>query len=389
MDGLDEVKALIQERGAAFQSMFRAMETKSKAADETIAKLQSELKAVNSRADNLEVVLSRPGMMNSGNYTQPKPLEVKAFEKFVRQGERGLDDMEAKALLVGSDPDGGYLAPPTYSTELLRLITGASPIRRISRQTTISGAEIIFPKQLTKITAHWLGEISLTPESAPTFGQARIVPHRCSAYVETSQQLLEDSFINVDEELSREFAEEFASAEGLAFTVGNGIHKPRGILTYPAGTGTDQIEQVKTGAATTLTADCMITALYKLSEGSRNNATWLMNGSTLSEVRKMKDAMGRYLWSAGAQGLVAGQPETILGRPVVECADMPDVAAGTLPIVVGDFREGYRIIDRVQMSLIRDPFTKARSAIVAFTATRRVGGDVVRHSAFKIILVGA
>jgi HK97 family phage major capsid protein len=380
----EEIKEEIDKKGELFAREFSSLHKRN-------SNLEEELKALREKADLLETVLNRP--YGGGNYTAngkpPKSPEVKAFDKFVRGGERALDQYEAKSLLVGSDPDGGYLALGEYSRELLRLITAASPMRQVARATPIGGSEIILPKQTRAATATWLGEISETPQSQPAFGQARIIPHRLSAYVEASQQLLEDGFIDIDLELNREFAEEFARAEGEAFTTGDGVQKPKGFLTLPAGTGSDQIEQVPSGHATELTADAMITTLYKLPSPYRRNATWLMNSNTLAVVRKMKDSNNRYLWDAGAGGLVPGQPETILGRPVVEFGDMPDLGAGSLSVAVGDWQAGYRIVDRIQMSLIRDIYTKARNAIVCFHATRRVGGDVVRSDAIKLIMTSA
>ena len=110
-----------------------------------------------------------------------------------------------------------------------------------------------------------------------------------------------------------------------------------------------------------------------------------MNRLSLAAVRKLKDAQGQYLWQPGIQ---AGQPSTILGRPVIEAVDMPNVGAGAFPIVFGDF-SGYRIVDKVGLSVLTDPFTRAKNGITVFHARKRVGGDVTHPDKFVKVKIAA
>jgi HK97 family phage major capsid protein len=87
--------------------------------------------------------------------------------------------------------------------------------------------------------------------------------------------------------------------------------------------------------------------------------------------------------------LIAGVPNTILGYPYVEAADMPDVAAAAKPVIFGDFRRGYMIVDRVSLAVLRDPFTQATSGNVRYVARRRVGGQVVMPEAMRIQVIGS
>ena len=103
-------------------------------------------------------------------------------------------------------------------------------------------------------------------------------------------------------------------------------------------------------------SDGLVKLMYALPAQYRNQGTWAMNGTTLALVRLLKDGQGNYLWQPFFQ---AGQPETILGRPVVEMPDMPDVANGTFPIMFGDF-SGYRIVDRLALSILVNAATIGR-----------------------------
>src|SRR5690606_34279114 len=110
------------------------------------------------------------------------------------------------------------------------------------------------------------------------------------------------------------------------------------------------------GHAANVSADALISMLYSLPGIYRNRGTWAMNGTTLATVRKLKDGNGNYLWQPSYQ---AGQPETLLGRPVIELIDMPDVAANAFPIAFGDFKTGYRIYDRLDLAILSNPFILA------------------------------
>ena len=109
-----------------------------------------------------------------------------------------------------------------------------------------------------------------------------------------------------------------------------------------------------------------------------------MNSSTLSEVRKLKTADGAFLWQPG---MVEGQPDRLLGYPVVEAEDMPDVAADTVPIAFGNFKAGYVIAERSATQVLRDPFTN--KPFVHFYATKRISGQVLDSSAIKLLKVEA
>ncbi len=132
------------------------------------------------------------------------------------------------------------------------------------------------------------------------------------------------------------------------------------------------------GHATNLQADALITLMYALPAVYRNRGAWMMNGTTLATVRKLKDGQGNFLWQPSYP---AGQPETILGRPVIEAVDMDDVARGAFPIAFGDFARAYRIYDRLALSVMRDPYTQATNGLARFHARRRVGGGVVSPEA--------
>ena len=73
----------------------------------------------------------------------------------------------------------------------------------------------------------------------------------------------------------------------------------------------------------------------------------------------------------------------LLGYPVVEAEDMPDIGSGSLSIAFGNFRAGYLIAERAETAILRDPYTN--KPYVYFYATKRVGGCVSNSEAIKLM----
>ncbi len=328
---------------------------------------------------DLETRMNRPGN-GGGNSTGEVSLERRAFTSFLRHGREVMDAEEVRALIVGDDVKGGYLAPAEFQTEVLRGIVEYSPIRQAVRVGSTSAGSVILPRLTGRPTASWVGEEEERPQTDMTFGQIEIPVHELGCFIDVSQRLLEDAAINVESEISTELAQEFAGKESAAFSNGNGVKKPLGLMAAPG------IPEVANGHATILQPDALVKLMYALPAIYRNAGSWLMNTTTLALVRTMKDVNGSYLWQPGLQ---ANQPSTLLGRPVIEDVTMPDVAAGAFPIVYGDFSKAYRVYDRIGMSILRDPFTQAQKGLVRFYARRRVGGAPVLTEALRKLRISA
>jgi HK97 family phage major capsid protein len=130
-------------------------------------------------------------------------------------------------------------------------------------------------------------------------------------------------------------------------------------------------------------ADKLIDLVYALKSQYRANARFVMNRRTVSAVRKLKDGDGNYLWRPGA----VGESASLLGYPVTEIEDMPDIAANSVSIGFGDFRRGYLIVDRQGARVLRDPYSL--KPYVLFYTTKRVGGGIQNFDAIKVMKFAA
>jgi HK97 family phage major capsid protein len=300
------------------------------------------------------------------------------FDAFLRGRIRG-------EMIEADNTAGGFMAPPEFVDELLRNLVLFSPIREVARVANTSSGRVEIPKRTGEMTATWRGQEGEDPGSTePNYGQAALEVGELAAYIDVSNQLIDDAALDLEAELAIDFAEEFGRAEGAAFVKGQGGREPVGLIN------TQEIERVDTGEATGFPtsdpADVIIDLFHALPSAYAANATWGMNRSTMATLRKFKTDDGHYLVQ---DGLAVGYPSTILGRPVIELPDMDDVGADALPIVFGDFTAGFRIYDRVQLSVMRDPYTVQHKGLVRFHGRRRVAGGVVRGEAFKLLRVAA
>jgi HK97 family phage major capsid protein len=356
---------------------------KATLAQKAAEKAEAEVKEFRETLDRIEAKFKRPGAGRDVDAKEQKDAEYKAaFGAYLRKTEHGLTDAERKTLVetktlqAGVDTLGGYyLAPPDLAADIIKNVVLMSPVRSIARVTSIGVQSLKLPKRTGTFAARRVGELGQRSETTGyTTGMQEIFAPELFAEVHISEQMIEDQFFNIEAEMMQEFSEQFAVKEGSEFVVGaGGSLEAEGFLTN-AG-----VASINSGAAAAVTADGLINVFYNgLKTAYAKNATWVMNRQTLGSVRKLKDTQNQYLWQPGIAGNV---PNTILGATYVELPDMPNEAAGSTPIAVGDFNKGYRIVDRVLLSVLRDPYTIANTGQILYRARKRVGGQVVQSEA--------
>lgn len=337
-------------------------------------------KQIDEKLESFEAMLKRP---NTGVEAKSIDTKVAAFESFLRKGKENMEPAEVKALSVSDDTGGGFLAPTEYVNELIKTLTEITPFRAAARvrQTTQKAVQV--PKRSATFSAVFVAEQAARTETTGYTTQLEEIPtHELYALVDISQQQIEDAAFNMETEMNEEFATQFAKAEGDAFINGNGVGRPEGVLTN------SDVLTTNSGNANLLTADGLISLVHDIKSDYSRNGTFMFNRTTLAAIRKLKDTAGQYVFQAGMM-LTAGVPNTILGFPYVEAPDMPDVAASATPVVFGDFQRGYMVIDRVALSVLRDPFTQATSGNIRYVARRRVGGQVVLSEALRTQTISA
>lgn len=406
----DKLEADIKKMGSADALQTEKVEKLNARLDELQGKIAARVDEVEKRMNRLRVggnggpaldeeVKSAGVMARMLGLPQMEVDEYRgyksAWEASLRRGQRMTAD-EVKALSVGSDPDGGYLVPADVSGRIITMVYETSPMRQLASVDTIGTDRLQGPVDTGEFSAGWVSESQPRPATATSkVGQWEIRVHEMYAYPETTQMLLDDGAFDAEGWISRKVAEKFTRTENTAFFMGDGDGKPRGILNYPRSTAADGARAASTyqyiasgtnGSLGTAAAasDKLIDLVYAIKAAYRANASWCMSRGLVAAVRKIKDGQGNYAWQPSLQALQAG---TLLGFPIVEAEDMPDLASNGAVIGFGDFRASYQIVDRIGIRTLRDPYSN--KPYVGFYTTRRVGGGALNFESVKFLQASA
>lgn len=359
-----------------------------KAAVDELKKGQEELHTAINRA-------AQGGGDKEGKADEPNLVEYKkAFRTYLRKGagqDYQLDALQVKAMSVQSDPDGGYLVTPEMSDRIVDRLFDTSPIRQIASVETITSDALEGLKDTDEASGGWVAEAGSRPEtSTPQIGMWKIPVHEIYANPKATQKLIDDAGWNVESWLSKKVSDIFSRKENTAFVVGTGVGQPRGFTTYSTAATADSsrnwgvLEHVATGNAgdfaSSNPADVLFDLISRFKPGYLSGANWVTRRTVIAKVRKFKDTTGQYLWQPALQ---AGQPDSLVGYAITMAEDMPALASGSLSLALGNFAEGYTIVDRAGIRTLRDPYTS--KPFVQFYTTKRTGGDVLQFEAIKFI----
>lgn len=357
---------------------FEPLSAALKAAEEREKAAADERKEQQAQLDRIEAKVNRPGLPGEGDAEKAK-ANREAFIEMCRVGTDRMKPERVNVLTVSDDTGGGYLAPPEYVQEIIKGEIEYSPMRSLVRVRNTSQRSVQLPRRTGTFSAVWVGEIATRAETPGlNYGMHDVPVHELTAEVYASMADLEDSAFDLSAEFSMEFSEQFGVAEGAAIISGNSVGKPEGFLNAAGIVG------VNSGDATKITADGILDLKHSIKTSYAANATFVLNRTSLRDIRKLKNGDGQYLW---VPGLAVGKPNAIDGDPYVEAPDMPNPGAGAKPIAYGDWRRGYTLVDRLSMAIVRDPYTRASVGQVKFVARRRLGGAVTLAEAIAAMTV--
>jgi HK97 family phage major capsid protein len=363
--------------------------------EEKVDRINRDISRLQEQVSACKTAMARPFGARSADVKDNEHKQ--AFLRYISKGVEGdLSGIEAKAMSVLSDPDGGYLVPGEMADRIVTRQFDTTPLRQLATVMQVNSDAVEILRDTDDADALWAGEMDSRNDSeSGTFGRIRIAVNELHAQPKATQKLLDDASLNVEEWIVNKIAARFSRAENNAFINGDGVNQPRGFATYPtAATGDSTrpwgtFEYVPTGNSAAFAAsnpgDALITLMNRLKAGYLPKANWILPRGVSDLIRKFKESTtNAYIWQPGLQ---AGQPATLLGFPVMLGEDMPVVAANSLSVAFGNFAEGYTIVDRIGLRVLRDPYTAA--PFVKFRCSKRVGGDVANFEAIKFLKFSA
>ncbi|MFG0721881.1 phage major capsid protein [Pseudomonas sp. GLN_6] len=328
------------------------------------------------------------GARSKGNEQQQKD----ALTTFIKTGDgSALAELQGKSMSVGVDADGGYAVPEYLDREVEKLELQASAIVRLARTVNTTGPSYKKVVNLRGTSSGWVGETEERPETdTPKLAVIEIAIGEIYANPKLTQAMIDDAMFNAESFISAEIGDEFSDQLAKALFTGNGVNKPKGILTKTISAEADGVrafgtlQAVETEAVGGITFDDLKNLKAALRARYRAGAAWVMNDSTALTLSKIKNLEGDYVWS---DSVTAGEPDTLFGYPVQIDENAPDIGAGAYPVLFGNFLRGYHIVRRLGRRLVRDPFTS--KPYVNFYTTERVGGDVVNSQCIKLLKIKA
>ena len=363
------------------RSLLTTADGEKRSLNDDEGKQFDELRA---KVADLDVEIARLEAVQDEDRSQPGiPAEGKGvtndeLRTYILTGER-------RALSTAVGADGGYTVIPELDKEIMRQLQDDSVMRSIATVKTTKTNEYQKLVSVGGATVKRGTEGEDRNETAtPKLEEVSIKLNPIYAYPKTTQEILDFSEVDILGWLSSEVADTFTAVEEDDFVNGDGVKKAKGFLTYPRAATGDKARPFGTLekiVSSGVTADGLIDLLYKLKAKYRKNAVWVMNSNTAAALQKLKNGNGDYIWR---DRLVAGSPDTLLGRPVQYVETMSDAAAGKAFLAVGDFKRGYFIVDHTTGVRTR-PDNITEPGFYKVHTDKYVGGGVVDSNAIKVL----
>lgn len=380
------------------------VEKLSKGIDDAKAELKKQLDELEAKANRLQLGGGEDAQREAkaarefGEQIGVKDFDAEKLGEY--KGDLGTylrrNEVKAQTMMVASDPSGGFWVTPDVSGRMVKKIYETTPMRQLASVVSIGTDRLEGPIDNGEADAAWVGETEARVQTdLSQLGMWAIDVNELYAYPKVTQKLLEDAKIDVEAWISDKSTSRFSRKENAAFVNGDGVRKPKGILSYATSTGADSarpwgtFQHVVSGAdgafANTKPADALIDLIFEVKAGYRQASNFLMARRTMRDVRKLKDGQGNYLVDLRLRD--GALVESIFGFAVTDGEDMPAIQSGALAIAFGDFGEAYMIVDRLGTSVIRDNITTP--GFVKFLMRRRVGGGAVNFEALKFMKFSA
>ena len=307
---------------------------------------------------------------------------VRDFAGFVLSG----GSTQGAALYEGSDQAGGYAVPYVVDSKVVQLAPVDGAVRRLA--TVIEpNADMRFPVQTAKGSAAIKAESGAVANvftgSSPSLGVFQLSAFMVGTEQAVSMELLQDA-AGFATFLEQDMAQDLEELEETLFLSGSGFGQPQGLLGN-VGAG---ITAAPDAAGNLVTVNGTLSILDTLLGKYHENASWLMQRTTGVQIRKAQlqgNPGDPVAWTR------QGGQDYLHGYPVEYSSSMPAAAAGTCPVLFGDFAYGYMIADRGGSGLrvkILDQ-TMLLEGLVQFLAYRRTDGRVRRSEAIQSYNIAA
>lgn len=302
--------------------------------------------------------------------------------------------VERRALGDAGGPLNPVPLPTSFVGQLYRYLVDTSSIRQTNPTvySTSSGEPLVVPRSTAEGNATWTAEGAALTAVDPTLSSVTLNGYKVAKLLQVSTELLADTGFDIVGFMAEHAGRNLGIAVDTAYVAGTGTTQPTGFTAAAGGAAVAFTATAAQGSTTGLPtggtyvgADVLIELYHSVLPQYRPRASYVMNDSTIKVVRKLKDTTGQYIWQPA---LVAGQPDSILGRPVYADPHMPAIGVSTVPIAFGDFA-GYFIRDITPIRFERSDDFQFGNDLISFRAVYRTDGKLGDSNSIKLYQTAA
>ncbi len=377
---------------------LKQIETKNVADPVTLHQLNKISQTIDAYQSNLASAASRPFSSAMSNevysFNNAANKYQKAFCNYIRKGiESEISDAKnsSDSFCDANKQDAGYCVTNRMSTFINQAVKESSIMRSICNVIEVSSDSVdLIDVDKDGVVAGWSESVIEQSDIADPLrvNKKTIQTHQLYAQPKATQKLVDDQCIDIELWLSQSLADVFAAQENNAFIKGDGVGKPRGILLSMDAKNTVNVQNaVSSGESdrsklqAAITDEDIMKLFYSLPNTYIRDAKFVVGRDAMQNIRMLKEtATGRYLWQPDFSQKMSS---TLLGHEILIAADMPKISENFAPIMFGDFKRTYQIVDRHNIRILRDPFT--HKPFIKFYATKTVGGAVINDNAIRFL----
>lgn len=361
--------------------------------DKEMRELSAQIMAEEREAAIAGFATELPKPTNDEGRSAPETNEMESFRKFLMTGEK----RDLTVGTSGSQGNGYALAPQEFSDEIITAVEKDTQLYKIVDKIPVNGAGSLgLPYESTDASdAAWTNEVpsdDISADSAWAFGKRELAPKDLAKLVKVSKKMIASSAVPIDQLVRNKLAYKFMCAFEKGIVSGTGSGQPLGVFTADANGVSTARDVVSDRTAFTKAsgmpccADDLIKMKMKLRPRYRKNAVWVMHTDILKSIMLLKDNDGQYMWRPGLRD---GEPDTILGMPVIESEFAPNIVGTNLYVaVLGDFKDYYKFAywKNVDIQVLVEQF--ALKNCIGYLGHTLADGMPVLGEAFARLKVG-
>ncbi|MBP2370230.1 phage major capsid protein [Pseudonocardia parietis] len=329
------------------ESQWQGLNSELDALDKRIKNVIDGEQRAKDTEDAFAKLEGKPQEQRGGRREREQPVggqQESELRRFLRgDGPRFFDvvpdgPVNFRAFLnTGTAAEGGNTVPTSFYDRLVAHLIETSAVMQAGATmlNTASGETIQVPKTTGHSTAGIVTEGANITPSDPTFGQISLGAYKYGTLTQVSRELIDDSGVDLEGYLASQTGRALGNAFGAHAITGTGTGQPRGLVT-DATVGI-------TGATTVagkFNSDNLIDLFYSVIAPYRASPSckFIARDSSIAEIRKLKDGNGQYYFQPS---LVAGTPDTLIGKPILTDPNVAEVAVGGKSLVFGDMSQYF------------------------------------------------